>query len=165
MAINQFSFDFEEGAPKKAEGKNTTPAKGEKKVIIPSKKRGRKSLKKDLPDPDLLTIPEDEILFQKQYYAIGDVAEMFKENISLIRFWTNEFPVLKPKTNKKGDRFFRPEDVKNLKMIYHLLRERKYTIEGAKEFLKNNKAAGEKHEMIESLEKIKSFLLELKNNL
>ena len=72
---------------------------------------------------------------------------------------------LKPKKNKKGDRFFRPEDIKNLKMIYHLLRERKYTIEGAKEFIKHNKAAGEKHEMIESLEKVKLFLLELKNNL
>ncbi|MDQ2720336.1 MAG: MerR family transcriptional regulator [Bacteroidota bacterium] len=90
---------------------------------------------------------------------------MFKENTSLIRYWENEFSILKPKKNKKGDRFFRPEDIKNLKMIYHLLRERKYTIEGAKEFLKNNKAAGEKHEMIESLEKIKLFLLELKNNL
>jgi DNA-binding transcriptional MerR regulator len=90
---------------------------------------------------------------------------MFKENTSLIRYWENEFSVLKPKKNKKGDRFFRPEDIKNLKMIYHLLRERKYTIEGAKEFIKNNKTAGEKHEMIESLEKIKSFLIELKSNL
>ncbi|MDQ2862466.1 MAG: MerR family transcriptional regulator [Bacteroidota bacterium] len=113
----------------------------------------------------LIEIPEDKILFQKQYYSIGDVAMMFKENTSLIRYWENEFSILKPRKNRKGDRFFRPEDVKNLKMIYHLLRERKYTIDGAKEFLKNNKAAGEKHEMIESLEKIKSFLLELKNNL
>lgn len=165
MAVNQFSFDFEESAPKKAQEKNLISATGEKKTVAPAKKRGRKSLTKDLPDPDLLAIPEDAILFQKQYYAIGEVAEMFKENISLIRFWANEFSILKPKTNKKGDRFFRPEDVKNLKMIYHLLRERKYTIEGAKEFLKNNKGAGEKYEMIESLEKIKSFLLELKNNL
>ena len=116
-------------------------------------------------DADLIEIPEDEILFKKQYYSIGDVAAMFKENTSLIRYWENEFSILKPKKNKKGDRFFRPEDVKNLKMIYHLLRERKYTINGANEFLKNNKAAGEKHEMLESLQKIKSFLLELKNNL
>jgi len=110
-------------------------------------------------------LPDDEILFQKQYYSIGDVAEMFHENTSLIRYWDKEFSILKPKKNKKGDRFFRPEDIKNLKMIYHLLRERKYTIEGAKEFIKNNKAAGEKHELIESLEKVKMFLLELKNNL
>ena len=129
-------------------------------------KRGRKSLKPSVTEPaSTLSIPEDDILFQKRYYPIGDVATMFGENTSLIRYWENEFTILKPKKNKKGDRFFRPEDVKNLKMIYHLLRERKYTIEGAKDFLKNNKAAGEKHEMIESLEKIKLFLLELKNNL
>lgn len=114
---------------------------------------------------DLVEIPDDETLFKKQYYSIGDVAAMFKENTSLIRYWENEFSILKPKKNKKGDRYFRPEDVKNLKMIYHLLRERKYTIDGAKEFLKNNKTAGEKHGMIESLQRIKSFLTELKNNL
>ncbi|MDQ6891003.1 MAG: MerR family transcriptional regulator [Bacteroidota bacterium] len=116
-------------------------------------------------DVSHVEVPDDETLFKKQYYSIGDVAAMFKENTSLIRYWENEFDILKPKKNKKGDRYFRPEDVKNLKMIYHLLRERKYTIEGAKEFLKHNKAAGERHEMIESLQKIKLFLLELKNNL
>ena len=143
------------------EEKNVVP-----ESLLPQKsKRGRKSLKDMGIDADLIEIPEDEILFKKQYYSIGDVAAMFKENTSLIRYWENEFSILKPKKNKKGDRFFRPEDVKNLKMIYHLLRERKYTIDGAKEFLKNNKAAGEKHEMIESMQKIKSFLLELKNNL
>ncbi len=160
MALSQINFEFDDDLQKKNE---------EKKVIVEPEnqksKRGRKSLKQSTTEPDNLTIPEDEVLFQKQYYSIGDVAAMFKENTSLIRYWENEFAILKPKKNKKGDRFFRPEDVKNLKMIYHLLRERKYTIEGAKEFLKNNKAAGEKHEMIESLEKIKLFLLELKNNL
>jgi len=160
MALSQINFEFDDDLQKKNE---------EKKLVfspehLPSK-RGRKSLKPSALEPDMITVPEDDILFQKQYYSIGDVASMFKENISLIRYWENEFPILKPKKNKKGDRFFRPEDVKNLKMIYHLLRERKYTIEGAKEFIKNNKAAGEKHEMIDSLKKIKSFLLELKNNL
>ena len=146
---------------KKNEDKNILP-----ESLLPQKsKRGRKSLKEMGIDADLIEIPEDEILFKKQYYSIGDVAAMFKENTSLIRYWENEFSILKPKKNKKGDRYFRPEDVKNLKMIYHLLRERKYTIDGAKEFLKNNKAAGGKHEMLESLQKIKSFLLELKSNL
>ena len=159
MALSQINFDFEEDS-KKNESKELV-----KQQIKPKSKRGRKSLKDYNIEPDVITVPEDEILFQKQYYSIGDVAAMFKENTSLIRYWENEFSILKPKKNKKGDRFFRPEDVKNLKMIYHLLRERKYTIDGAKEFLKNNKAAGEKHEMIESLEKIKLFLLELKNNL
>lgn len=174
MALSQIKFDFGEDSPKKNEPKEI--AKPRQTVrestleairaeIKPKSTRGRKSLKQYNADAEILDVPEDEILFQKQYYSIGDVAAMFKENTSLIRYWENEFSILNPKKNKKGDRFFRPEDVKNLKMIYHLLRERKYTIEGAKEFLKNNKAAGEKHEMIESLEKIKSFLLELKNNL
>lgn len=161
MALSQITFEFGNDSQKKNENKNAVPAN-----LLPQKsKRGRKSLKEMGIDADLIEIPEDEILFKKQYYSIGDVATMFRENTSLIRYWENEFSILKPKKNKKGDRYFRPEDVKNLKMIYHLLRERKYTIDGAKEFLKNNKAAGEKHEMIESLQKIKSFLLELKNNL
>jgi len=161
MPLSQITFQFEDDAQKKNEEKIVVP-----ESLVPQKsKRGRKSLKAMGIDADLIEIPEDEILFKKQYYSIGDVAAMFKENTSLIRYWENEFSILKPKKNKKGDRFFRPEDVKNLKMIYHLLRERKYTIDGAKEFLKNNKAAGERHEMIESLQKIKSFLLELKNNL
>lgn len=161
MALSQITFEFGNDSQKKNEDKNILP-----ESLLPQKsKRGRKSLKEMGIDADLIEIPEDEILFKKQYYSIGDVAAMFKENTSLIRYWENEFSILKPKKNKKGDRFFRPEDVKNLKMIYHLLRERKYTIDGAKEFLKNNKAAGEKHEMLESLQKIKSFLLELKSNL
>jgi DNA-binding transcriptional MerR regulator len=161
MALSQITFQFEDDSQKKNEGKNVL----QESLLQPKSKRGRKSLKEMGMDADLIEIPEDEILFKKQYYSIGDVAAMFKENTSLIRYWENEFSILKPKKNKKGDRFFRPEDVKNLKMIYHLLRERKYTIDGAKEFLKNNKAAGDKHEMLESLQKIKSFLLELKNNL
>ena len=110
-------------------------------------------------------LPEDEILFQKMYYSIGKVAEMFKVNQSLIRLWENEFDVLKPKKNGKGDRLFRPEDIKNIQLIYHLMRERKYTMEGAKDFIKNNKKADEKFALIENLKKIKGFLNELKANL
>ncbi len=165
MALSQITFQFDDSPEKSKDDK----VMGDKVTLIRKEhhkqKRGRKSLKDINAETALVEIPEDEILFQKQYYSIGDVASMFKENTSLIRYWENEFDILKPRKNKKGDRYFRPEDVKNLKMIYHLLRERKYTIEGAKEFLKNNKAAGEKHEMIESLQKIKLFLLELKNNL
>ena len=90
---------------------------------------------------------------------------MFKVNQSLIRLWENEFDVLKPKKNGKGDRLFRPEDIKNIQLIYHLMRERKYTMEGAKEFIRNNKKADEKFAMIESLKKLKGFLNELKANL
>lgn len=127
--------------------------------------RGRMSLKDMEAGVDLIEVPEDEVLFSKMYYSMSSVADMFKVNQSLIRFWENEFDILKPKKNGKGDRLFRPEDVKNLKMIYHLLRERKYTIEGAKEFLKKNRGADEKFMMIESLKKLKGFLNELKANL
>lgn len=128
-------------------------------------KRGRKSLKDISQGADLIQIPEDEILFQKQYYSIGTVATMFRENQSLIRYWETEFDILQPKKNGKGDRFFRPVDIKNLVLIYDLLRRRKFTIEGAKDYLKKNKRAEEKFAMIQSLQKIKGFLLELKANL
>lgn len=145
--------------------KTATPEIKRKKLHNKKNTRGRLSLKDAEAGADLIEIPEDEILFQKLYYSIGTVADMFKVNQSLIRFWENEFDILKPRKNGKGDRLFRPEDVKNLKLIYNLLRERKYTIEGAKDFLKNSKKAEEKFAMIESLKKIKGFLLELKASL
>jgi DNA-binding transcriptional MerR regulator len=127
--------------------------------------RGRMKLSDMDGLEELVEVPEDLELFSKRYYNIGAVSAMFKVNISLIRFWENEFDILKPKKNGKGDRLFRPEDIKNLQMIYHLLRERKYTIEGAKDFLKKNKKAEETFGVIESLKKTKAFLLELKANL
>lgn len=128
-------------------------------------KRGRKSLKEISLNADLVQVPEDEILFKKQYYSIGEVATMFRENQSLIRYWETEFDILQPRKNRKGDRFFRPVDIKNLVLIYDLLRRRKFTIEGAREYLKKNKKAEEKFAMIRSLEKIRGFLLELKASL
>lgn len=131
----------------------------------PGSTRGRKSLKDASLASDLINIPKDEELFKKQYYSIGEVAIMFRENQSLIRYWETEFDILQPRKNRKGDRFFRPVDVKNLVMIYDLLRRRKFTIEGAKDYLKKNKNAEEKFAMIQSLEKIKTFFLELKATL
>lgn len=128
----------------------------------PVSTRGRKSLKEIALSADMIQVPEDEVLFSKQYYSIGEVAGMFRENQSLIRYWETEFDILKPMKNRKGDRFFRPVDVKNLVLIYDLLRRRKFTIEGAKEFLKKNKRADEKFALIQSLERIKTFFLELK---
>ncbi len=166
MALSQITFDFNEDSPeKKAAAKKKATEASVIEVQKTKSTRGRKSLKQQSVEADLVEIPEDEVLFQKMYYAIGDVAVMFKVNPSLIRYWENEFDILKPKKNAKGDRFFRPEDVKNLKLIHHLLRERKYTIEGAKDFLRNNKNASQKFEMIESLQRLKSFLLELKSSL
>ncbi|HEY6503520.1 MAG TPA: MerR family transcriptional regulator [Chitinophagaceae bacterium] len=149
---------------KKEKLESITPA-----VPIAAKKqgspRGRRSLKDAGLASDLINIPADEELFKKQYYSIGEVATMFRENQSLIRYWETEFDILQPRKNRKGDRFFRPVDVKNLVMIYDLLRRRKFTIEGAKDYLKKNKNAEEKFAMMQSLEKIKSFFLELKATL
>jgi DNA-binding transcriptional MerR regulator len=127
--------------------------------------RGRKKLSEPVVSADLLDIPTDDILFQKKYYSIGIVAEMFKVNISHIRFWEKEFDILKPKLNGKGDRHFRPEDIKNLKLIHHLVKEKKYTIEGARDFLKNNKRGEEIFAVIEELKRTKLFLNELKMSL
>jgi DNA-binding transcriptional MerR regulator len=137
-----------------------------KRHELPKKStRGRKKLSEVSITADLLDIPDDEVLFQKKYYSIGIVAEMFKVNISHIRFWEKEFDILKPKLNGKGDRHFRPEDVKNLKLIHHLVKEKKYTIEGAKDFLKKNKKGEEIFEVIEALKKTKLFLTDLKLSL
>src|SRR5690606_29744774 len=99
------------------------PAVGIARVKLKDKKkstRGRRSLKDIALSADLVQVPEDEILFSKQYYSIGEVAAMFREKQSLIRYWETEFDILKPRKNKKGDRYFRPIDVKNLLMIYDL---------------------------------------------
>jgi DNA-binding transcriptional MerR regulator len=128
--------------------------------------RGRKSVKELAAAADLVDIPGDDILFQKQYYAIGEVAAMFKVNTSLIRFWETEFSDIKPRKNKKGDRYFTPADIKTLELIHFLLRQKKLTIEGAKEYLKANRQDGAaKLELVRSLEKIKAFLLELRARL
>jgi DNA-binding transcriptional MerR regulator len=134
-------------------------------VIPPKSNRGRKSLKDLDEEVDLVNVPEDEILFQKQYYSIGEVASMFGVNNSLIRYWENEFDILDPRKNRKGDRLFKPEDIKNLQLIHDLLRRRKFTMEGAKDYLKKNKQAKEQYELINSLQKVRAFLLELKANL
>jgi DNA-binding transcriptional MerR regulator len=127
--------------------------------------RGRMKLSDMAAGVEKVEVPDDDVLFSKRYYSIGAVTEMFKVNHSLIRFWENEFDILKPKKNGKGDRLFRPEDIKNLKFIFHLLRERKYTIDGAKEFLKKNKLAEKKFEMIESMKSLRGFLMEMKAGL
>jgi DNA-binding transcriptional MerR regulator len=152
-------------AVKKEKLQKTEPSAEVKEQAKPVSTRGRRSLKSMNQDADQVQIPEDEVLFKKQYYAIGEVATMFHVNQSLIRYWETEFDILKPKKNRKGDRFFRPIDVKNLVLIYDLLRRRKFTIEGAKEYLKKNKKAEEKFAVIQSLENLKSFLQQLKSEL
>jgi DNA-binding transcriptional MerR regulator len=131
----------------------------------PKSARGRKSIKEMSMEADLPEVPEDEKLFSKQYYGIGEVATMFHVNASLLRYWETEFDVLRPKKNGKGDRFFRPEDIKNLQIIHHLLRQKKFTIQGAKDYLKNNRQSKEKFEMVKQLQQLKAFLLEMKAGL
>lgn len=109
-------------------------------------------------------VPEDEILFKRQYYTMRETAGMLGLSQSLLRYWESEFTILKPRKNRKGDRYFRPEDIKNLQLIYHLLKVRKFTMEGAREYLKNQRKALDNFEMVQRLERIKHFLQELKTN-
>ncbi|MFY7730950.1 MAG: MerR family transcriptional regulator, partial [Flavobacterium sp.] len=103
---------------------------------------------------------------EKRYYTIGELAKAFDVNASLIRFWDKEFDVLKPKKNAKGNRMFTPEDVKNLQLIYHLVKERGFTLEGAKVHLKESqKKTMDKFEIIRKLELIKTQLINIKNEL
>jgi len=103
---------------------------------------------------------------EKRYYSIGEIAKAFSVNTSLIRFWEKEFDILKPKKNAKGNRMFTPEDLKNLKLIFHLVKERGFTLEGAKDHLKNEqKKPMDTLEIISKLESIKNELLKLKNEL
>jgi DNA-binding transcriptional MerR regulator len=107
---------------------------------------------------------QDEI--QKRYYTIGEVAEKFNVNTSLIRFWETEFDTLRPKKNKKGDRQFTQKDIDCVQTIYHLVKEKGYTLQGAKDIIKASaKEQNEKVALIASLEKLKSFLTELRSNL
>ncbi len=103
---------------------------------------------------------------EKLYYSMGEIAKAFNVNQSLIRFWDKEFDVLKPKKNAKGNRMFTPEDVKNLQLIYHMVKERGFTLEGAKIHLKEGqKKTLDKFEIIKKLENIKIQLLNIKNEL
>lgn len=102
----------------------------------------------------------------KRYYSMGEVTEMFQVNASLLRYYDKEFEILKPKKNKKGNRLFTQEDIDNLKIIFNLIKEKGYTIQGAKDYLKSNrKEAQENQRVIDSLEKLKGFLLEVRDSL
>lgn len=103
---------------------------------------------------------------EKRYYKIGEVAKAFNVNTSLIRFWEKEFEELKPKKNAKGDRKFTPEDINNLKLIYYLVKDKGFTLEGAKTHLKEEKKKTLKNfEIISKLEHIKNELLKFKQQL
>jgi DNA-binding transcriptional MerR regulator len=111
-------------------------------------------------------MPYKEKLIEKLFYKIGEVAEIFKVNVSLIRFWEKEFDILKPKKNKKGNRLFTKKDVDNLTIIYHLVKERGFTLEGANQKLKENKSDTiDNIEIVNHLKDIRGFLVKLREEL
>lgn len=111
-------------------------------------------------------MPYREKKIEKLYYSIGEVSEMLEVPISTVRFWENEFDILKPMKNKKGNRLFTPVDIKNLKIIHHLLKEEGMTLTGAKKKLSAKwEETDYKYEINESLQKIKSILLDIKDNI
>lgn len=100
----------------------------------------------------------------KLYYSISEVSQMLKVNASLIRFWEKEFDIIKPRKNSKGNRQFTRDDVANLRLIYHLVKEKGYTLQGANEKLKLEKGtASKKVELIDSLYKVRNFLTDIKD--
>ena len=105
---------------------------------------------------------------ERIFYTMGEVAEMFDVRTSLIRHWESQFPMLRPKRNKKGNRLFSPQDVEHLKMIYHLVKERGMTLEGAKKALRGGIAGSDVErdaELMERLQRIRSLLLEVREDL
>jgi DNA-binding transcriptional MerR regulator len=103
---------------------------------------------------------------EKRYFKIGEVAKAFDVNASLIRFWENEFDIIKPKKNAKGNRLFTQEDIKNLQLIFHLVKEKGFTLEGAKNKLKENpEKTTSNHDIIVKLDAIKNELIHIKNQL
>ncbi|MES2276879.1 MAG: MerR family transcriptional regulator [Bacteroidota bacterium] len=111
-------------------------------------------------------MPYKEREISKMYYTMGEVSAMFDVNQSLIRYYEREFDILQPKKNKKGNRYFTPEDVENLKIIFHLIRDKGYTLTGAKDHLKNNSdGTKDTQTMINTLENLKKFLLEVREQM
>ncbi len=111
-------------------------------------------------------MPYREKKVEKLFYQIGEVSEMFSEPVSTIRFWEKEFDILKPKKNNKGNRLFMQDDIKNLKLIHHLLRERGMTLDGAKKYLRNNRDdADYRLEIADTLRNIRAMLVEIRDEI
>jgi len=103
---------------------------------------------------------------EKIYYSIGEVAEQFNVAPSLIRFWESEFELIQPKKNRKGNRQFTKEDIENVRTIYHLVKQKGFTLQGAKEMLRNDtQEVKDKMEIYDSLKKIRQFLVEVREKL
>ncbi|MFT4737592.1 MAG: DNA-binding transcriptional MerR regulator [Cyclobacteriaceae bacterium] len=111
-------------------------------------------------------MPYKEKEIEKKYFTIGEVAEELKVATSLIRFWESEFDIIKPKKNRKGNRQFTKDDIRNVKLIYHLVKEKGYTLQGARDFIQSDiNEANLKIDLIESLKKVRKFLFQMRNDL
>ncbi len=111
-------------------------------------------------------MPYKEKEIEKKYFTIGEVADMLHVATSLIRFWESEFDTIKPKKNKKGNRQFTKDDIESIKLIYHLVKEKGYTLQGAKDIIKGTgEEVKDKFAMVNSLKKIKSFLIEIRQQI
>lgn len=131
----------------------------------PSLRRPRRQARQASRAHAVIELPPDEQLFTRQYYGIGEVAAMFQVKVSVLRYWESEFDMLDLRKNRKGDRFFRPDDIKTVRLIYHLLRERRFTIEGAREYIRQHSRGRERVEAIETLRRIRSFLVGVRETL
>ena len=111
-------------------------------------------------------MPKLNTTIEKLFYPIGEVAKRYDVNVSLIRFWEKEFDILQPKKNKKGNRLFRKKDLENLDIIFHLVKERGFTLEGAKKKIKENKSGTiDNIKITKKLQDIRSFLVKLRDSL
>jgi len=111
-------------------------------------------------------MPYKEKKVEKLFYSIGEVAEMLNVPVSTVRFWENEFDILKPRKNKKGNRLFTAEDIKNLKIIHHLVKEKGMTLAGAKKQLSAKwEETDYKYEIGQTLQNIKGILLDIRDSI
>jgi DNA-binding transcriptional MerR regulator len=111
-------------------------------------------------------VPYKEKEIEKKYYSIGEVADMFDVATSLIRYWEGEFDIIRPKKDKKGNRRFTKEDIAQIRLIYHLVKEKGYTLQGAQEIIKNDRhQLADKAGMVSRLKEIKNFLVEIRDQL
>lgn len=111
-------------------------------------------------------MPYKEREIEKKYYSIGEVGEMFKVAPSLIRYWEGEFEIIRPKKDKKGNRRYTKDDIQKIRYVYHLVKEKGYTLQGAQEVIAAGTTQGfDKVGAVQKLQEIKDFLINLRNEL
>ncbi len=111
-------------------------------------------------------MPYKEKKVERLYYSIGEVAEMFKVNTSLIRYWEKEFDIIRPRKNKKGNRLFTQKDIENFHIIYHLVKERGMTLKGARKKLRENRQETmDNFEIVRLLQNIRKMLVEIRDQI